>query len=444
MAFRLVSSTPILARTQQTVVARVRAAVPVQYANYVTASAVNMAAKPKKGAPAKAKKQSNSFRKKKTDDEDKSEGATGGASRLNEKYYKPTVPVKVEEFIPSTATKENVGKVLGLPSSVVSHIAYPTLLSEQFSLIKPAALVVRDSTVSFLEMIDKTMTMPSSQSRIVLTGEAGSGKSATLLQTVSHCLTAGWVVIYVPKASTWINSSYPYNKVASTSSFTQPSLASTVIGQVNSVNNTILSKIVTSEDARVGRHDVKAGTSLTELLEVGIKDPFAAQNVLEVLLKELGTQKEIPTLIAVDEVNHFFRPTQYLGQDGEELDPERLDLPKLFLQYISGKSSLSRGAVVTAVSNTHYSNKSEVLDIALGVKEVSPYKKISQPILSWTEGLTRIEIPNYTREEAKGVFDYYKKGDVLFDAPSETLFLNKYITSSGNPRKFFTACAKGI
>lgn len=28
------------------------------------------------------------------------QGGSGGASRLNEKYYKPPTPVKVEEFIP--------------------------------------------------------------------------------------------------------------------------------------------------------------------------------------------------------------------------------------------------------------------------------------------------------------------------------------------------------
>ncbi|KAF9349121.1 37S ribosomal protein S23 mitochondrial [Mortierella sp. AD094] len=449
MAHRFLTSTPLLARTQQTLAARARAAVPVQYANYVTASAVVMAGgKAKKAsAPARAKGQSNSFRKKKIDDEDSGEGGSGGSGRLNEKYYRPAVPVKVEEFIPSTATKEHVGQVMGFPSTVIpalSQTAYPTLLSEQFSLIKPAALVVRESTVSLLEKIDQAMKTRSSQNRIALTGEAGSGKSATLLQAVSHCLSAGWVVIYVPKASTWMNSSFAYNKVPNTTSFVQPSLASTLVGQINSVNKPVLNKIVTSEKVRVGRHDIEVGTTLSALLETGVKDPFAAQDVIEAFMKEMGTQKEIPTLIAVDEVNSFFRPTEYMSQDGKELDPEHLKLPRLFLNYISGKSSFDHGAVVTATSDTRLANKSEVLDVALGVKEVSPYKNLSQSLLSWTEGLTRVDVPNYTKAEAKGVFDYYKKGNILYDVPSEPLFLNKFITSGGNPRKFFTACAKGI
>ncbi|KAG9327104.1 hypothetical protein KVV02_008734 [Mortierella alpina] len=447
MAHRILSSTPLLARTSQTLAARARVAVPAQYANYVTASAVVMAGgKARKAAP-KAKQQSNSFRKKKIEDDDKGEGGAGGATRLNEKYYKPPTPVKVEEFLPSTATKEHVGQVLGLPTNVLpalSQTSYPTLVSEQFDLIKPAALVVRDATVSFLNTIDKAMQTSSADTRIVLTGDSGAGKSTMLLQTVSHCLSSGWVVIYIPKASTWMNSSYAYNKVPNTTTFVQPSLASALASQINSVNKDALSKIVTLEKAKVGRHEVEKGTTLSALLQMGIKDQLAAQDVLEVFMNEMGAQKNIPTLIAVDEINSFYRPTQYLSQDGKELDPDHLKLPKLFLNYISGKSSLDHGAVIGATSDSLLINKSEILEVALGVKEVSPYKSLSQTIAPWTQGLTKFEVPNYTRQEAKGVFDYYKKGNVFYDAPSEALFLNKFITSNGNPRKFFTACAKGI
>ncbi|KAG0246911.1 mitochondrial ribosomal death-associated protein 3-domain-containing protein [Mortierella sp. GBAus27b] len=406
-------------------------------------------AKAKGAAAGRAKGQSNSFRKKKAADEDSSEGAMAGGSRLNDKYYKPVTPVKVEEFLPSAATKENVGRVLGFPSNVapaLDRTGYPTLLNEQFDLINPAALVVREPTVSLLEKIDKAMTTPSAQSRIVLTGEPGSGKSAMLLQTVSHCLSAGWVVIYVPKASTWMNSTFAYNKAANTTTFVQPLLASNLAGQINSVNKPTLSKIVTSEIVKVGRQgaEVAKGTTLTDLLEIGVRDTSAAQDVMEVFMKEMSAQNEIPTLIAVDELNSFFRPTQYLNQDGKELDPEFLKLPKLFLDYISGKSTTKHGAVVAAMSDSFLENKSDVLDIALGLKQVSPYFQQPQNVVSWTQGLTRFDVPTYTRTEAKGVFDYYKKGNIFFDAASESLFLNKFITSGGNPRKFFTACAKGI
>ncbi|KAF9950414.1 37S ribosomal protein S23 mitochondrial [Modicella reniformis] len=455
MAHRLLSSSTLLLlpRTQPSLAARVKAAVPVQYANYVTASSVVLAAKPKpkpKAGGAKVvqtKGRANSFRKKISADEDASEGSIGGSSRQNEKYYKPVTPVKVEEFLPSTVTKENIGQVLGFPSNVLpalNHTGYPTLLNEQFNLIKPTALVVRESTVNFLEKIDKAMKTPSAQSRLVLTGRSGSGKSAMLLQTVSHCLSSGWVVIYVPKASTWVNSSFAYNKVFDSTTFVQPTLASNIASQINSINKRALSKIVTSGAVKVGRHEIAQGTTLSALLEMGTKDPSAAQDVMEVFMKEMNSQNTIPTLIAVDEVNSFFRQTQYFDQDGKKLDPEFLRLPRLFLNYISGKSSLNHGAVVIATSDSLLENKSEVLDIVLGAKQVSPYYRLPPNLVSWTEGLTRFDVPNYTRTEAKGVFDYYKKGNIFFDAATESLFLNRFIISGGNPRNFFTACAKGI
>ncbi|KAF9580511.1 37S ribosomal protein S23 mitochondrial [Lunasporangiospora selenospora] len=447
MAARSLGLTPLLNRTSQSFTARARAAIPAQYANYVTASTVVYAAKSKKGAVTKAKGQSNSFRKKKAAEDDQGEGAIGGANRLNEKYYMPPTPVKVEEFLPSLATKENVGQILGFPSTVIpalSQTAYPTLLNEQFNLIKPAALAIREPTVSLLEKVDNAMKTPSAETRIVLTGNTGSGKSALLLQTVSHCLSAGWVVIYVPRASTWMDSSSAYSKVPGSAMFVQPSLASTLAGQIINTNRSVLTNLVTSADVRVGRHDVAKGAPLLEFLEIGVKDPFAAQDVMEVFLNEIGAQKEIPTLLAVDEINNFFRPTQYLSHEGKEIDPDQLKLPNLFLNYISGKKSLNHGAVLTATSDHMLEKKSEVLEAALGLKQASPYKQFPQNLASWTQGLTKFEVPNYTRQEAKSIFDYYKKGNVLFDVPSEKLFLSKFIASDGNPRKFFTACAKGV
>lgn len=125
----------------------------------------------------------------------------------------------------------------------------------------------------------------------------------------------------------------------------------------------------------------------------------------------------------MDEVNSLFRPTQYLSQDCKQLDPEHLKLSKLFMNYISGKSTFKHGAIVGATSDTLLANKSEVLDVTLGVKEVSPYKRLSQTILPWTQGLTSVEVPNYTREEAKGVFDYYKKANIFFDGMFRLLFI---------------------
>ncbi|KAG0244048.1 37S ribosomal protein S23 mitochondrial [Actinomortierella wolfii] len=439
----------LLSKSLASLSMRARLALPAQYANYVTASAVVYAGgKAKKAAaPKKAKGQSNSFRKKTKGTDGEGEGGSGGAGRLNEKYYKPATPVRVEEFLPSSASTENIGKVLGFPTNVqpsLNLVSFPTLLKEQFALIKPPALAVREPTVSLLDKLDNVMKKPSQENRIVLTGEAGSGKSALLMQAVSHCLTAGWVVIYVPNATSWVNSSFAYSKVGSTNNFTQPVLASQIAGQIAKVNKSILSKLTLSDNVKIGRHEMEKGTSLFALLEQAVKDQYSAQDAMEVLMKELSAQKEVSTLIAVDEVNAFYKPTQYLDQKAQELDPEHLLLPRLFLNYLSGKASLSQGAVVAATSESLIANQSEALHVALGVKKVSPYKKLPEGIMSWTTGLTSFPVPAYTKAEAKGVFDYYKKGNIIYDAPTEELFLKRYITSNGNPRKFFTACAKGI
>jgi small subunit ribosomal protein S29 len=89
-----------------------------------------------------------------------------------------------------------------------------------------------------------------------------------------------------------MNSSFAYSKVANTTSFAQPLLASNLVGQIHNVNKSVLDKINTSEDAVVGRHDIPKGTSLSALLEVGVKDQFASQDVMEFFMKEISNQKE--------------------------------------------------------------------------------------------------------------------------------------------------------
>jgi len=121
-----------------------------------------------------------------------------------------------------------------------------------------------------------------------------------LLQTVSHCLNAGWVVIYIPKASKWMNSSFAYNKVPNTTTFVQPLLASTLAAQISSANKDVLSKILTSEKVIVGSHHIEKGTPLTTLLETGVKYQIAAQDVMEAFMKELNAQKEY----VLDEFSH--------------------------------------------------------------------------------------------------------------------------------------------
>ena len=119
-----------------------------------------------------------------------------------------------------------------------------------------------------------------------------------------------------------MNSSFPYNKVPNTTSFVQPSLASALIGQILNVNKSVLSKIIISENVKAGRHEIEKGATLSSLLEAGIKGQYAAQDFIDVFMKQIGAQKEyvfvtsmaiVAGVIAPIKCEYHFLPSSWLN-----------------------------------------------------------------------------------------------------------------------------------
>ena len=61
------------------------------------------------------------------------------------------------------------------------------------------ASVIRGITVEMANRLQEEATSSSQDSRYMLSGPAGSGKSVLMLQTIVQALSAGWIVLYVPK-----------------------------------------------------------------------------------------------------------------------------------------------------------------------------------------------------------------------------------------------------
>jgi small subunit ribosomal protein S29 len=77
-------------------------------------------------------------------------------------------------------------------------------------------------------------------------------------------------------------------------------------------------------------------------LDIGINDPYSAQEVFEIFLEEIGNNQEYPVLLAVDEVNAFYTDSGYRDVDDNLLEANRLSLPRAILEYFSGKKDFVR------------------------------------------------------------------------------------------------------
>jgi small subunit ribosomal protein S29 len=275
-----------------------------------------------------------------------------------------------------------------------------------------------------------------------MTGASGCGKSYLLLQAVNYCAANDWIVLYVPRAIQWVNSSTPYSYDTRSQTFHQPALASTILEQFTKFNEGFLTSLKTHAEHVFDKNKkAELGTSLDQLAALGVKDASIAPRVLEALFNELGQQKKHPVLLAVDEFQALYSRTMYRDPKYNLLHPYHLSMPRLILEYTSGMKSFARGAVIGALSSTNTSfttplELQEVLGISPAVSETL-YAKRSPSLMAYTKGLRAIAIPErFSVDEAASLFEVWAQNKALHTASGDSFFLSKYAETSGNPREF--------
>ncbi|CAG8515346.1 39519_t:CDS:10 [Gigaspora margarita] len=334
----------------------------------------------------------------------------------NKELYLPPPVVVLEEMLPEVYAEENIGKIYRFPPEIIPKFEifkFPPILEQEFSTLPYPSLAIRQSSIQLTKLIENASQKSSAETRIILSGEMGVGKSALLLQTVNYALCKPWIVIYIPFAIKLVNSSYPYIKNKITNEFVQPTISAELLKQIKAVNGKLLQDITLTRDYKLNKHIIKSNSPVIGLMDIGIKDVSCAFQAFEIFLDEIGKNVNYPILLAVDVVNAFYTSTEYTDVDDTYLDPDRLSLPRTILDYFAGKRDFTYGAVIGALSLCYKPYISKPLNIALGLSTPSPWKQYPQNILNYTVGLQRFDIPNYSQTEAKGVLDYYCDGSSI-------------------------------
>ncbi|KAG8684321.1 37S ribosomal protein S23 mitochondrial [Ceratobasidium sp. 394] len=390
------------------------------------------------------------------------------ASQLAEHHLlqSPLRELGLAELTPGILTTRATGSAITLPSkqgSIIGTYGLPLSIENEFSLLSGPTSVIRDATLSVLDILDRGAKSGTSSkdARVVLTGSSGVGKSHLLLQAANYAAVKKWVVLYVPRAISWVDSTTPYAYDARTRTFQQPELALQTLGQFVEANAEILrssdTKIATDiQNERLG--NFSAGTPLSKLLDMGLKDQSLATEVLQVTLRVLSEQTKYPVLIAVDDFQALFCMSKYRDPQYELIFAHHLTLTRIILEYASGERILvclwpttwfanssdpfllqAKGAVLGATSSTNPRFLEPLpLKEALGITPlgtVSPYERRNKHIVAYASGLKGLPVPSKMRvDEAASMFDVWVQNNALHTPPSDALFLSKYVEASGNPR----------
>ncbi|KZV72466.1 hypothetical protein PENSPDRAFT_750913 [Peniophora sp. CONT] len=356
-----------------------------------------------------------------------------------------TESISVPDFQPAALTSENTGKAMGLLSyqtDPVWKFGAPRNIIYDLRLLTKPASVIRDVTVKTVDTLNEAGKTSSKDSRYVIYGQAGSGKSYTLLQAVQYAKAAKWLVMYIPRAVSLVNSTTNFSYDMRTQTYVQPVFARSTLSRFLTVNEALLSNLKLESPIEVDQNTiVPAGASYADLVRVGTDNVALAPNALSGLLESLGNQTKYPFLLAVDDFQALFSKSAYKSPHFETVKSWHLSMPRLLLDYFSGKKTFARGAVVGALSSTNraYSLSPELRQ-ALNVQPelgASPFTKVAPELTAYTQGIKTIEIPSRLQvEEAASLFDIWTKNTTLHTRANDEFFMSKYAESCGNARDF--------
>ncbi|KAK0431957.1 mitochondrial ribosomal death-associated protein 3-domain-containing protein [Armillaria borealis] len=348
-------------------------------------------------------------------------------------------------FGPETVRQDMIGQATLFVPTENDPVRYygspkPTLLEHRI-LSRPCS-IIRQSTVDMVRILHgHAQNEGSKQHRVVITGRAGTGKSVLLIQSVQYCHAQDWIVIYVPRAVSTVNSTTMHTYDLRTQTYVQPNYAHQTLRRILIVNRARLESIPTRKTHAFEKVKVEEGSPLTALIEAGLADKAIAPAILDELFSELGEQKQHPVLLAVDDFQALYCRTTYRDPHFTPIRSYHLSIPRLLMEYASGRRTFARGAVVGAITSTDTQYPlSEDLRLELDIfndRASSPYDKQSRPLRKYASGLLPLQVPDgLTPTEAASLFDIWMSEKSLAPAATDELFLAKYTESGGNPREF--------
>ncbi|WWC90199.1 uncharacterized protein L201_005132 [Kwoniella dendrophila CBS 6074] len=412
-----------------------------------TSAPVLAVAKPKK-ATATSKGGKQGFNQKK---KDATSGGSGGSGQSN-----VALKFSMAGQIPDLSDypklqsnnyrSENVGKPTTFSKSTYDKIKSFGLskkVDQELSANGGPASIVRQSTIDLARQLDSAKGKSSKDSRYVLTGERGSGKSMLLLQSVAYALESGYIVLFNPKATEWTNSSSHYIYDSSTQFFNQWESSQTILSNLSLNNKDKLDQINLIEDIDFssipGVKNLTKGTKLSELVSLGSKDDRLSVKALDQVMSVLEQQTQFPVIWAIDEVQTLFKISEYRTPDYTPIEPYHLSTPRLALDFISGRRSFAKGTILTSLSLSDPKNlpsSSLIQGLSLkSTKEITPYEKLNEyHLLHSKSGLKKIEIPfNMSIKEIQGLYQLYIRKGLTSNNQSDDLFMELINSSQGNP-----------
>ncbi|KAK3697202.1 hypothetical protein LTR37_017603 [Vermiconidia calcicola] len=340
------------------------------------------------------------------------------------------------------------GQVLGLTNETVDALrALEAFKATQgWSLFRRPASLVRAETAELANDLANAEEESKEVVRKVVYGPKRGGKSVLLLQAQAMAFVKGWLVFHFPEAQDLTNAHTAYQPINTPDGtiYIQPHYTAKLLANLASANQTLLSRLRLSKQHQLPI-PIQPNISLARFAELGARDVELAWPIWQALWSELTAPSKPeteglarpPVLVSMDGVDQAMRLSAYLDRDADPVHAHDLALTRHFMHMLSGKTELPNGGMVLAATCESNRAASPTLDFclqqnlarqleskddphwnsyALKDKRVEDAMKMARPV----------ELQGLSKEEARGVMEYYAQSGMLRSTVTDGLVSEKW------------------
>lgn len=256
--------------------------------------------------------------------------------------------------------------------------------------------------------------------------------------------------------------------------YIQKTYLTTLLSSIARSNNSVLSNLTLSHTHTLpGNTPLQSNLSLSRLVSLGASDPDLAWPVFLALWRELSSPSTSahprpPILLAMDGLGHAMKLSAYMSSSFTPIHAHDLALVSWFMEHLSGAKSLPNGGIILAATSESNHPSVPSLNLKLAqleakqstassnslplpspmdaflratgqdatkVPQPAPFTKYDERVIGVlsNEGNNIMiqRLKGLSRDEARGLMEYWAKSGVLRQTVSESLVGEKWTISGG-------------
>ncbi|XP_057370312.1 small ribosomal subunit protein mS29-like [Daphnia carinata] len=315
---------------------------------------------------------------------------------------------RTNELDPVNHKKDHDGHFYSISQTIKKQLfaggGLPKEYKELSDTLNGLSIMVRKPAIELITYLNKT-NFDAPVTRFVLYGKTGSGKSVSLAHILHYGSSAGMVLVHVPWVPNWVR--FPKGCTPSAihpNKYDHPIESVEWLRHFSTQNGPLMQKLQlqTTETYTWSKREMTAaGSSLSELIDLGLNRAKYATDCVAALLGELkkaAVGKRCRVLVVIDGFNAFFSPkSRVRREDKSFVLPTEFALTDAFLSLT--RNDWNNGAIIVSVDAA--AHPSELRESPL------PRYQLGKQGFEHLDPFIPIEVPNYNEKEFHSQIDYY-------------------------------------